>query len=759
MLTSILPPTGFVPKTGVNHGESQAQVKFKTPFTLDTVFGADPGLDDLELFAQSRGVNYRSLSEDDKTLWTTSWRENRFFCGYLVMAVVFPAYLKRRIKLRDAETHWVNLDERTPKGKARLKQRRVCLDMVESMRAFSCFRGTSNIIHPEVRVREFLGLNHEDEGVQFVRCRDFARDSSKNSSAHASCAAILSHLWFVTTVLGRPCSLDSVVVPIRGEEMSRLSYLGICGKVSAFPTDWQSDVFPKLPGYFHDKIAGLFLERLTSDSYLDQYPCDAFLLYKSKMKTSSTTSLTTSSQDNIHPGSKQSAHNLAVVPCFDTLLSRTNSCDLDALDISSIEVEFGTEAAKNVRRTESVGVFSASMGRKMNEAIKLFSEEHVLVRRFVNNRLKVVQCGDPAGLKKKVSRGRLLDPRVGKNVDAVKDMIHQISDRTWVPIKRVIFKLVDELNPGMDDEEMCKIFLEVGSTVDEQEDFQRRAKKIGVTTVDVSNVCFLFFLTMSFQRSQVLRDSMVREYIPTRDGHGYTLSIDREVKTTGADASGFTPCREFDLTHSQSMMVHFIKLAGGRKGDSRLLVNERGGKMTQNNLGARYRLIGHKFLGISNLSPHAMRTFFASHIVDSGKVHEKDLGLIGSYLQVSAKTLASAYVAGSTNTESHKIGKRALSDIMSSGASGARKMSRGDAAFDTGARPKGRQLAKSRDVYKDNILKTVARYKNANECFRALVEQRGKGFLQKDDEWFEFKNSFFGDEDAKFFVRFVQSRM
>ena len=745
MLTSILPPLGFVPKLE-NTTPKPNKGKFKTPFTLETVFGPDPGMEDLVSFTKSRGVDFESLTEDQKVVWRTSWRENRVMCGYLVVAVVFPSYLKRRIKLRDAETHWVNIDATTPKGKAKLEQRRICFEMVKMMKASSCFKGTSDIVHPDVLIQDFLGLPKDnDEGVVFFKQRDFAREASTNSSAHASCAAILSHLWFTTTILGRPCSLDSVVIPIRGEEMSRLEELGICGKVSSFPVDWQSDVFPKLPGYFHDTFAGLFLERLTSDTYLDEYPSDVFLLYKAKMKSSST---------KVHPGSRQGAYNLAVIPCFDTLLSRTNTCDVNALDVSAIAIEFGDDAAKNVRRTESVGVFSASMNLKMNEAIKFFSEQHALVRRFVNNRLKVVQAQDPGGIKKKLAGGRLLDPRIPSNVHAVKEMIRTISDRTWSPIKRVIFKLVESLHPDMVEEEMCELFLEV----DEHEEFKRKATKLGVTMADVSNVCFLLVLTMSFQRSQVLRDSLVREYIPTREGFGYTLSIDRSTKNSGADNSGYAPCREFDLTLSQSMMVHFIKLTGVRKGDQGLLVNERGGEMTQNNLGARYRSIGKAFLGISNLSPHAMRTFFASHVIDSGKVEQRDLNELGSYLQVSSKTLSSAYIASSTNTEAHKIGKRALGDVMDSGGSRAPKMSKGG-TFDTETRPRGRVLAKARDIYKEDILKSVKKYKNSNECFKALVEQRRNGFLQKKDGWFEFQNSFFADEDAKFFARFVQSRM
>lgn len=49
---------------------------------------------------------------------------------------------------------------------------------------------------------------------------------------------------------------------------------------------------------------------------------------------------------------------------------------------------------------------------------------------------------------------------------------------------------------------MCNAFLDVGHDVN----FQKRAKNRGVTKIDVSNVCFLLCLTISFQRSQILRD-------------------------------------------------------------------------------------------------------------------------------------------------------------------------------------------------------------------------------------------------------------
>lgn len=738
MLTSILPPPGFVPKTQASSVEASPKVKFKTPFTIETVFGPEPGLEDFRLFTANRGVNLESLSEEDKGLWKKSWTENRVLCGYIVFAVVFPAYIKRRTKLRDANTHWVDLSDKTSKGKSKLEQRQKAKGMLVSMTASSCFRGTSLMIHPDILVLDFLGLERNDLFL--------TRDFTPNSSAHASCAAILSNLWFSTTVLGRPCSLDSVVVPIRGEEMSRLAHLGITGKVSAFQVDWKHDVFAKLPGYFHDNIAGLFLERLTSDSHVDVYPSDVFLLYKARLKGGS----------DVNAGAMSSAHNLVVVPCFDTLLSKTDSCQLDALDLSAISLDFGVEAANQVQATGSVGVFSASMGRKMNEAIKIFSENHLLVRRSVNNRMKIIQCQDPGGMKKKLAGGRLVDPRVKQNVGAVKDMIRQISAMTWTPIKSILFKLVDDLNPDMDDAQLCTAFLQVGTG----EEFRRKATNHGVTQADVSNICFLLFLTMSFQRSQVLRDSTLREYIPTRDGVGYTLSIERAIKTTGCNNDGYSPMRQFDLTPSQSLMVHFIKIIGNRRGDERLLVNERGGDMTQSNLGTRFKAIGKAYLGVPNLSPHCMRTFFASHIVDSGLVSEKDLNEIGSFLQVSSKTLRTAYVASSTNTASHKIGKRALGDVMDSGGK-SNKASKvnPEITFDVGSRPRGKHLAKARDAYKDEILRSVKAYKDPVECFKALVQHREEGCLKENDKWFQFTKSYFTDSDCKFFARFVRSRV
>lgn len=79
---------GICSHTEASIGEARAKVKFKTPFTLETVFGPGPGSEDFLLFTMNRGVNLKSLSEEDKVLWKRTWTENRVLYGYLVFAVV-----------------------------------------------------------------------------------------------------------------------------------------------------------------------------------------------------------------------------------------------------------------------------------------------------------------------------------------------------------------------------------------------------------------------------------------------------------------------------------------------------------------------------------------------------------------------------------------------------------------------------------------------------------------------------------------------
>lgn len=446
MLTSLLPPAGFVPTREVSV-ENRAKIKFTTASTIKSVFKAsDPPASDLALFIESRAVvNLETLDENEKTLWNSSWRNNRIFCGYLVYAIVYPAILKRRIKLRDVAAHWITLDASNVKGKLKLAGRASCEKVLETMTATSCYRGVSDFVNVTVLARDFLGLTVDDDGVLFFRKRDFPAKKSSCSSDHTSCAAILS--------CGRHDSFGETVSPRLCSHANSGSREHSVGKVESL---WESQpnhreleagCLLQPSGLLSSHYEGLFIERLTSDTYLEVYPCDTFLVYKSHYYCKS-------SDDSdgivIQPSIKYATHNTVVVSCFDALLARTESCDLDAVGVSSIAMEFGAETARKMSTTATVGVFSASLGRKINETIKFFSEKHSLVHLSVKQRLKVVQSMDPGGVKNKLSKGRMLDPRVPANVQAVREIIRGTCATTWLPAKRPFLNLVPSISLDMD---------------------------------------------------------------------------------------------------------------------------------------------------------------------------------------------------------------------------------------------------------------------------------------------------------------------
>lgn len=102
-------------------------------------------------------------------------------------------------------------------------------------------------------------------------------------------------------------------MPIQKRESIKLD---LSGKISTLPVNWKSYVFRNLPGYSHTSHAGVFMERFTSDDYLDLYPSDAFLVYKSLKN------LDRLGPDEIPPSSTCNAYNSTVFPCLDVILSK-----------------------------------------------------------------------------------------------------------------------------------------------------------------------------------------------------------------------------------------------------------------------------------------------------------------------------------------------------------------------------------------------------------------------------------------------------
>ncbi|ACH46765.1 putative integrase [Feldmannia species virus] len=698
-------------------------VKFNTPFTLETVFSVDKdfGEDDFKTFVESRGG---TTTDDNVKQWRNSWNLNRLLCGFIVMVRVLPCYLKKRIRLREASEHSCAI----PRDSAVYARRKRCLEALVDATAEECFFGHSRYlpVSKSPKLLEFLSMSGEIEGGLFLQL-DLKRAGS--SSAYAACSGTLSHLWFTTTVLGRPCCLESAVWPLRVREVTRLG-LGVSSpEIRHQAVNWGPEVFEKLPSYSHGSMAGLLLEVMTVDNtYSGVFPCEGFTRFKYQPRCRSYTSVDACA-----------GQVLAVVPCFDAILDTTETLSLDSLDTSLVAAEYGEDVARRIGPVSRDGAFISMMREKIRKAVIVFEGEHRSGRRTTRRQVSVKQSLDPGGIRGKVAKGRLLDPRVEGNVAKVTTMIQTICREVWGTILGTLIEKLPYLSAEDEDSSLCSNFL--GSEV----------YTSGFSKADVANVSFLLVLTFSFQRSQVMRDSRVEEFVPSRSGCGYMLSLLRPIKTSGTDCNGVAPVREFELSTSQSMMVHFVKVFGQRRSADNLLVNEKGNCMTQENICNRFKRIGKEYLQIPNLSPHAMRTFFATHAVNCGLVGSDNMTVFASYLQVSAKTLSSSYAASSTQSAAHVLGKRVLGEVMDAGCVSKKKKQ----DFSVATRPKGKVLSRARVIFRSEILSSVGEYVSATECFKALVEKRRIGSLNQGESWFEFKNSFFLDEDLRFFLRFV----
>ncbi|AAR26879.1 FirrV-1-B4 [Feldmannia irregularis virus a] len=685
-----------------------SRAQFITPFSLESVFRGELHDEaDFRSFVEHRQQSRHRSSEE----WRRAWALNRFLCGFLVYTQVLPSYLNGRLKLHQPSEYFCVLD---PNSKQH-EERKECLRVLQMAQASEVFdlTGTTSPSLLDFVLRLSVSRPRDCEDL-FLKA-DFRR--SKRASAYSVCAATLSHLWFVTTVLGRPCCLESVVLPLRVSEYKSLSMSFPNSLfVRSPPVDWGSLCVPS--GYRHECVTGLLLELWAKESHRELFPCEVYTKYKLKC----------TSRDYVNADCTFS-QTMVMVPCYDVVFKNN--------------IVFG-----RVRHD-----FSSLLCGKFHELLVVYHEVHQVQRRNTRRFLQVQKSLDPAGIQQKIRKGRMLDPRVESNVTAVKQMIHVMACKIWKGVYEKVRDSIAAEAAEATEATVCREFLK-----------KHRAGEFSCafSMHEVADVCFLFFLTLCFHRSQVVRDSLVSEYVVSRTGPGYMLSLSRAIKTSGTDCNGVAPVREFELSLSQSMMVHFIKVFGSRSPSDTLLVNERGNTMTQENLCMRFRSMGKEYLGISNLSPHAMRTFFASHAVNSGMVTSANMALFGSYIQVSAKTLSLNYVSASTETEAHVLGKRVLGDVMNCGSSNSSSSSTPAAVVqykDASNRPNGKVLARARDGFRREMVQSVERFSgNARACFESLVNNRSTSALGDDDKWFEYSNTFFLDHDVRFFLRCISKK-
>ena len=760
-----------------------SRMSFRCPVTIDTVFEA-PLISDVEAFYESRNsgsafVPYGDLSEADKVAWVDSSHDNKILMGFIVYSQLFPALLRSRIKLNAPTYHWSQLDHYSDKGSAKLAQRQNALARIrrdDFLR--SVFRGLPYRIDTSVDALAYMkmAMDSEDERFRFFTGREFSfiyseRGDVNGSSVFSSCSMALNLLWFATVILGRPCSLESVILPLSTTERQRLEERFGCpsqffdGPIRGLQTNWGA-VFAAI-GTVHRNIDYTMLEKASEQKYVDGlHVADAYAVYRSTLLVSARGD--TCGMEDIAAlvesyklSSKHGTDSGAVVGVMDVIRSKgvDGVGKMDGSVLGTIIATYGEQACLRVREgcsnmlTGGATLFDDSVSGKLGEVLAHFDRELSKAKKKAKMERTVRANMDPAGFNKKIEAGKMLDPCNPKSIELMHGMLKGLSGRVWRPLKRLIGEAL-----GATMEHQPSTFLRMSR--DEADTLYKHLERSRVVYADVANLCTLLVLSFSFQRSQVLRDSTVDEFVLVPDGTRYKLSFkNRRFKTASSGGSSSAPpVSHFILTPDQSMIVKFISSAGHRfcnvrdvnDETRRLFVNSKGQNWTQKDIGSRFQKIGVQWLGIGNFGPHTCRSFWSTHALNSGKVGSADIEDFSSFLQVSSATLRNTYMASAGNSAAHTLGSEVLGSVVNAACTGE--------TTEKGARPSTKQLGKRRLEFIGQIKASLAKYGgNSRLMFRDLLRKRKAAQLANDEAWFQFQATYFDDGDERLLKRFLDN--
>lgn len=757
---------------------THAKMTFKSPVTIETVFNA-PSDAQVRQFYSSRcssGTPFDHLPEHAKLAWTTSLHDVTALIGYIVYAQVFPSQLRNRIKLNTASYHYNALDGTGGRGQIKLRQRQEALARLKKFgSATSVFYGLPYSVDKAKNILQFMKMDfdEDDERHRFFLQREFSviygeRGAASSSSVYSSCSAVTSLLHFCTVILGRPCSLESVILPISVTERRSLELLGcppslLDGPIKRFETSW-SDVFSAV-GTSHRTMDYVMMERASSDKYVEGlHVADAFAVFRATKSAPHDTKSITTLVENYRRHAKKGFETGAVVACCDVLRERPAHAigRIDGAVIGAISSTYGQQVSQQVRarclglQDGAHSLFDASVSNKLHEVVEYFDSQLYRARKKHKMELTVNANLDPAGLNSKISGGKMLDPTDPKSVELMYGMLKGLSKQVWRPLKAMIG---EALGANM---EYPGAFL--ASSSDESARLYEHAREAGATYTYVANLYTLLLLSFAFQRSQVLRDSTVHEFTIVPDGTHYKQTFKgRAFKSSTASASsGSLPVSHFNHSPDQSMIIKFLASVGHRFCDNvrvhdekrRLLLNSKGEGWTQSDIGSRFKKIGAHWLGIPNFSPHVCRSFWASHALNSGQVGPENVDDFSSFLQVSSATLRNSYMGSGAHSAAHKIGSSVLGGVVNSACTGE--------VTEKSARPSTKKLGARRMEFVAQIRASVLKNGGKSKSrllFRDLVSKRKASLLGEGERWFLWNRTYFDDDGEKFFKRFIDAHV
>ena len=752
--------------------KTHTKMTFRCPVTIDNVFSA-PTPTQVKVFYESRsseGKPFDHLPRGEKLAWTESFHDNKTLMGFIVYAQLFPKLLQNRIKLNASTYHWAELDNSSEKGRTKLEQRRNAVDRLKRngfMR--SVFVGLPYRVDTSANILAFMKMDveEEDERFRFFTKREFSMIFSKrgqvgSSSVYASCSMALSLLWFATAVLARPCCLESIILPLSVTERRTMEQRFKCpphffdGPIRSFQTNWK-DVFAAIDTH-HRNINYTLLEKACEHKYVEGvHVADVYAVFRATMTAPDDTNSIAALVRSYKQHSKHGVESGAIVGAIDVIRDKPVETigKIDGGVLGSIFSSYGERACLKVQAEcnkleDGSSLFDDSVSNKLNEILARFDCELLKARKKDKVERVVAANMDSAGMNKKIEGGKMLDPTDPKSIELMHAMLKTLSGQVWKPLKNLIGKA---LGASL---EHPAAFLRI--TREEGEQLYKHVLTAGVTYTDIANLCTLLLLTFSFQRSQVLRESTIDEFVLVPNATHYKFSFkNRRFKTASSGgASSAPPVSHFMLSPDQSMITRFIATVGHMycgiqcldNEARRLFVNSEGQSWTQKDISSRFKRIGMHWLGISNFGPHVCRTFWSTHALNSGQISGSNLEDFSSFLQVSSTTLRNSYMAAAANTAAHTVGNEVLGAVVSSACTGE--------TTEKGARPYGKKLSARRLEFAGDIRASLAKYSgNGRLLFRALLQKRNASQLVEGETWFRWENTFFSQSDERLFQRFV----
>jgi len=745
----------------------RTKISFKPAVTLKNVFDR-PTESQVKIFYHARnhsGVSYDRLSDAEKMVWTESLHDNSCLIGYFVYSQLLPCAADNRTKLGLGSAHWNELNGST--DRARLDQRRAAYDRLRRKgSAFSAFHGLPYSVDMTTNVLDYMGIHFEqsDSRHRFFLSREFAMTSSEHgksnaSSVYTSCSKALALLYFAVVTLGRPCCLESVVLPLTVTERSVLEQTWGCpgrhldGPINKFQTNWR-EVFRAI-GTPHRNINYVCIEKATEESYIGGiHVADCFALYNATRMAPGDTKTITAMVNHYRLNSKIGVETGAVVYVLDVLREKPMEAvgKIDGSVLGAITSTYGQQVSLDVQarclglQAGAYSLFDSSVSNKLGEIIKHTDMTLLKARKRLKVELKVNDNLDPADMNKKISQGKMLDPCDPVSSEKMHAMLQGLSGVVWRPLKALIGEALGAST------EHPSAFLRISEK--EARQLYEHAGRKGMGYADVANLCILLVLSNSFQRSQVLREAPLNEFGLSPDGTHYRQTFKRPFKTAGA-SRGSLPVSHFNLSPGQSMMVHFIAVVGHRfcnanmQDDQRnLFLNSKGQAWAQPDIGSRAKKIGAHWLGLPNFCVHTCRTFWATAALNSGQVGPSNIDEFSSFLQVSSATLRTSYMSAAGNSQAHVIGKSVLGGVVDS-ACNVEISENGDG-------PQGTKLRRIRLEFLAEIRASLLKYSgNGKHLFRDLVKKRKVGQLGESEKWFRKENTFWKDDGERVFLRFL----